>query len=551
MTVLATNDVSVHPLVDRALVPVAGLLLTVVGLVLLIACANLASFLLARAADRQREIAVRLALGAQRWTLVRQLLTETTLLAVLGGAAGIVVAQWTISALLSFQPPIPIPLNLDISIDRTVLLFALGVSILAGVFFGLAPALQSTRPDVAPTLRDESHATSGPSRFTLRNFLVVVQVALSMVLLIGAGLFVRSLQKAQAIDLGFYSGPSAIVWPNLEMSRISEGEGRALQLELKERLSAIPGVTGVAMAGRVPLGANVQTNGILPEGAEPPFGQDQYDIDAVSVGDDYFEVLDIPLLQGRAFSSVDVEESEPVTIVSEAFARRFWPGENAIGKTVERGDRTLRVVGVARDTKVRTLGEEPRPYIYFSARQSYNPALSYVVRRGGNAAQLVSQSRTALRELRSDLLIFDAVTMEEHLALMLFAPRMAALLLSVFGGLALLLSAIGLYGLVSYAVSRRTREVGIRISLGADTGSVIRMVVGDGMRLVLVGSAIGVVISGAVTWLISNFLYGIGATDVATFVSIPALLVGVAFVAAYVPARRASRINPVEALRTE
>ena len=551
MTVLPSEDVSVHPFVDKALVPVAGLLLTVVGLVLLIACANLASFLLARAADRQKEIAVRLALGARRGTLVRQLLTETVLLAGLGGAAGIVVAKWTIAALLSFQPPIPIPINLDITIDRQVLLFTLGISILAGMFFGLVPALQTTKPDVAPTLRDEGRTTGSRGRFNLRNSLVVAQVALSLVLLIGAGLFVRSLQKAQAIELGFYSGPSAIVWPNLEMSGLSEEEGRAFQLELKDRLSAIPGVTGVAMASRIPLGANIRTTGVLPEGVEPLPDRDSYDVDATNVGDDYFEAMDVPLLRGRAFSAGDGAESTPVVIVSEAFARRFWPGEDPIGKTVEVRGRTLEVVGLARDSKVRTLGEERRPYIYFSARQSYDPGLMYVVRGGGSASQMVAQSRTALKELRPGLVILDIMTMTEHLAFMLFPPRMAALLLSVFGGLALSLSAIGLYGLVSYAVARRTREVGIRMSLGADAGSVIRMVVGGGMRLVIVGSVIGLAISGAVTWLISGFLYGIEATDLATFVGIPVLLTGVALLAAYVPARRASRVNPVEALRSE
>ena len=551
MTILPSEDVSVHPFVDKALVPVAGLLLTVVGLVLLIACANLASFLLARAADRQKEIAVRLALGARRGTLVRQLLTETVLLAGLGGATGIVVAKWTIAALLSFQPPIPIPINLDITIDRQVLLFTLGISILAGMFFGLVPALQSTKPDVAPTLRDEGRTTGSRGRFNLRNSLVVAQVALSLVLLIGAGLFVRSLQKAQAIELGFYSGPAAIVWPNLEMSGLSEEEGRAFQLELKDRLSAIPGVTGVAMASRIPLGANIRTMGVLPEGVEPLPDRDSYDVDATNVGDDYFEAMDVPLLRGRAFSAGDGAESTPVVIVSEAFARRFWPGEDPIGKTVEVRGRTLEVVGLARDSKVRTLGEERRPYIYFTARQSYDPGLMYVVRGGGSASQMVAQSRAALKELRPGLVILDIMTMTEHLAFMLFPPRMAALLLSVFGGLALSLSAIGLYGLVSYAVARRTREVGIRMSLGADAGSVTRMVVGGGMRLVIVGSVIGLAISGAVTWLISGFLYGIEATDVATFLGIPVLLIGVALLAAYVPARRASRVNPVEALRSE
>ncbi len=376
-------------------------------------------------------------------------------------------------------------------------------------------------------------------------------MALSLVLLIGAGLFVRSLQKAQAIELGFYSGPSAIVWPNLEMSGLVEEEGLVFQRDLKDRLSAIPGVTHVAMASRIPLGANINLTGVLPRGVEPLPDRDDYDVDQTRVGNGYFEAMGVPILRGRDFGVEDSADSPPVVVVSEAFARRFWPGEDPIGKTVEARSKTLEVVGMARDSKVRTLGEDPRPYIYFSASQNYDPVLMYLVRGVGSAPELVSQSRAAIKELRPGLVLLDIMTMNEHLAFMLFPPRMAALLLSVFGGLALVLSAIGLYGLVSYAVARRTREVGIRMSLGADALSVVGMVVGGSMRLVAAGGVIGLAIAGAVTWLISSYLYGIEATDVATFVGIPMLLAGVAFLAAFVPARRASRVNPVDALRSE
>jgi predicted permease len=552
MSLLASQDVAFHPMVDRALVPVAALLFTVVGIVLLIACANLASFLLARAQDRQKEIAVRLALGARRVALIRQLLIETVLLASFGGAAGVLLAHWTIRALLSFQPPIPIPLNLDIGIDNQVLLFTVVVSLVAGVLFGLVPALQSTRPQIASTLRDESGGAIGTRRrMNVRSFLVVAQVSLSLVLLIGAGLFVRSLQKAQAIEPGFYDGPAAMVWPNLDMSLIGAEEGPALQEAITRRLESITGVTHVTAAGRLPLGMNVQTTGVLPAGAEPPEGLDRFDVDNVTVGDRYFETMEVPVVRGRAFNEGDVPGGNPVVVVSEAFVRRFWPNTDPIGQTVESRGAEHVVVGVARDTKVRTLGEAPRPYIYFSARQRYNPAIMYVLRGNVAPSTMVAQSRAALRELRPDLVVLEAKTMDEHLSIMLFAPRMAALLLSVFGGLALALAAIGLYGLISYAVARRTREVGIRISLGAGAGDVVRLVVGGGMRLVVVGSAIGMLLSATVTWLISSFLYGIGTMDVATFVSIPALLIGVALLAASVPARRATRVNPVEALRSE
>jgi predicted permease len=552
MTALPAQDVALHPFVDRALLPVAGLLFAVVGLVLLIACTNLASFLLARGADRKKEIAVRLALGARRWTLVRQLMTETVVLAVLGGLGGLLLAQWTLSLVVGFQPPIPIPINLDLSPNGTVLWFTLLVAVAAGMLFGLVPALQSTRPDVAPTLRDESGAVAGGrSRWSLRNGLVVAQVSLSFVLLIGAGLFVRSLQKAQAIDPGFYTGAAAMVWPNLEMSYITEEEGVVLWEELVQRASALPGVTGVTLADRMPLGVTVQTTEVLPDGVTPPEGLDGFDVDYAVTDEHYFEVMAVPLVAGRGLASTDVAEGEPVAVVSEAFVRQFWPGETGLGRTLSRRGREYRVVGVARDTKVRTLGESPRPYVYFSHRQNYNPVLNVVIRGTLPEPELLGQLQTMVRETRSDLVVLSASTMRDHLAIPLYAPRMAAMLLGVFGGLALALSGIGLYGVVSYSVARRTREVGIRMSLGADARKVVRMVVVSGMRLVAVGGILGLMLSATVTWLLSRFLYGVSTTDVATFVAIPLVLTLVAMVAAFIPARRASRVNPVEALRTE
>jgi predicted permease len=552
MTALPAEDVALHPFVDRALLPVAGLLFAVVGLVLLIACTNLASFLLARGADRKKEIAVRLALGARRWTLIRQLMTETVVLAVLGGLGGLLLAQWTLSLVVGFQPPIPIPINLDLSPDGTVLWFTLLIAVAAGMLFGLVPALQSTRPDVAPTLRDESGAVAGGrSRWSLRNGLVVAQVGLSFVLLIGAGLFVRSLQKAQSIDPGFDTSAAAMVWPNMEMSYITEEEGAVLWEELVQRAAALPGVTGVTLADRIPLGFAVQTTNLLPDGVAPPEDLDAFAVDHAVIDEHYFEVMAVPVVAGRGFAPTDVAENEPVVVVSAAFARRFWPGEAALGRTLSRRDREYRVVGVARDTKVRTLGESPRPYVYFAHRQNYSPVLNIVVHGILPEPELLGQLQTMVRETRSDLVVLSASTMREHLALPLYAPRMAAMLLGVFGGLALVLSGIGLYGVVSYSVARRTREVGIRMSLGADARKVVGMVVAGGMRLVAVGGILGLILSATVTWLLSRFLYGISTTDVATFVAIPLVLTAVAMVAAFIPARRASRVNPVEALRTE
>ena len=554
MSVLPTLDVSVHPMVDRALVPVAALLLSVVALVLLIACANLASFLLARAADRRREIAVRLAIGASRIQLARQLLVESVMLALLGGVFGIALAWIVVRLLVNFQPPLPIPIHLDISIDMHVLLFTLGVSVLAGIAFGLAPGLQAARFEVAPTLREETGATGARRRVTLRGALVVGQVAFSLLLLVGSGLFVRSLQNAQAIDPGFDTGPAAILWPNTEMGGLDAAQSWAYYDELMRELAAEPGVTGVTLAGRLPLGSSIQTRSLNVEGAEPPAGQKAFQVDDADVDENYFDVMKVPIVAGRAFTSADNADAARVAIISEAMADRFWPAGDALGATFylgENRERPVRIVGIAKDTKVRTLGESPRPYFYTSIHQSPSPFGLLVVKGSLPSTSLVLAGRRIARAVDPNVVLIDAQTMEQHLALLLFAPRMAALLLSVFGALALLLATIGLYGIVSYAVARRTREVGIRVALGADPRSVVAMLTGAGLRLVIVGGVIGLALSAGLTWTISRYLYGVGATDLVTFIGVPAILVGTGLLASWVPARRAARVDPLSALRTD
>lgn len=549
---LGAADVSLHPFVDRMLVPVAGLLLVVVGIVLLIACANLASFLLARAEDRRKEIALRLALGSGRARLVRQLLVETLVLASLGGVAGIFIARWTLDLLLSFQPPLPVPVSFVVELDGTVMLFTAAVSVLAGVAFGLAPALQATNPDVAPTLKDEVAGTGKPGRFNLRNGLVVVQVSFSFVLLIGAGLFIRSLQKAQSIDPGFDTGPAAVIWPMAQLSGYATPEEVAtVTRALEERLLAHPQIDVVAMMDRVPLGAGVQTRGYSLPGIRSESLDGTWDIDNATVMPGYFEAMDVPILQGRGFIRDDLD-GNPTAVVSQAFVDRFYPGQDVVGMSIASGGGAeIRIVGVARDTKVRTLGEDPRPYVYEAVGRTGGMGLQYVVRGSAPAPELLAISLRVMKEVDPDLITFEAKTMDEHLSLMLFAPRMGAFLLGVFGGLALLLSGIGIYGVVSYSVARRTRELGIRMSLGASRRAVIRMAVGGGMRLVVIGGLVGVAMAGGVTWLIAGFLYGISSSDVATFVTIPVILSGVALFAAFVPARRAASVDPVRALRSD
>lgn len=553
MSAVPSSQVSIHPALDEILTPVAGLLLAVVAVVLLIACANLASFLLARGEDRRREIAVRLALGAGRGRLVRQLLVEATLLAVVGGLAGLILARWTVGLILAFQPPIPVPVDVQIDLDRTVLLFTAGVSLLAGLAFGLLPALQATDPDVAPTLKDDAGRRRKGGRVSIRGALVVTQVAFSFVLLIGAGLFTRSLQKAQAIDPGFDTSSGALVWPMPQLAGYeTDEETRAFFTEYGESLLADPRVTGVAMADRLPLGSAVQTGGYLIPGVPSETPDGDHDIDDANVRAGYFDAMGVEIVAGRAFQETDLEGPE-VAVVSRAFVDRFYPGEDIVGRAIQTaGGGDLRIVGVAADTKVRTLGEAPRPYVYRLWEQRGATGLQVVVRGNATSQELVAVARETLDAVSPEMVLFEPIkTMDEHLALLLFPPRMAAMALTVFGGLALLLAAIGVYGVVSWVVARGTRELGIRMSLGATARDVVTMAVGRGMRLVGAGALIGLALSVGVTRAVSSYLVGISSRDVVTFAVIPLVLIAVALLAAWIPARRASRIDPVQALRSE
>jgi predicted permease len=552
--VIPTNDVRLHPMVDRALVPVAALLMTVVGLLLLIVCTNLANLLLARALSRRKEVAVRLAIGAGRWRLIRQLLTESVLLAVLGGALGLLVAWGTVELLVRFQPPVFVRLSLDLGIDGRVLAFTFFVSVLAGVFFGLAPALQATRPQLTPALKNELEAVTRKYRtFGLRGSLVIVQVAVSLVLLIGAGLFVRSLIGAQRIDPGFERERAAIMTIAPTLADTDTAGVRNLYTELRERALGLPGVEAATLASRLPLGVSVNINELYVEGVDTP-EDEAPSIDVTVVSPGYFETMGVPLLQGRDFVDGDDATSPLVVIIDEAAAQRFWPGENPIGKRLRLGGPEgpqRAIVAVAQTTKVRTLGEQPRPYLYVPLAQRHRGIISLVVRTAGDPAATLPLLRREGLLLDESLPIMELKTMKQHLGIMLFAPRVGGILLGVFGGLAILLATIGLYGVVSYAAAQRTREVGIRVALGARPGDVVRLVIGQGMVMVGVGAVIGLVLAFAGARPLGSFLYGIRPWDPSTFLGITLLLVGVAFVATMVPAMRAARLDPTVALRRE
>ncbi len=550
-----TSDVILYPPFDRFLRAAAWLLMIVVGLVLLMSCVNLASFLLARAIDRRKEVALRIALGATRGRLVGQLLTETLLLALLGGVAGIALGQALLAILMGADLPLPIPLTLNLGLDGTVLGFSFLVSLAAGLLLGLAPALQTTNPDVSATIKDETAGVGRSGGLTLRNALVVLQVATSVVLLVGAGLFLRSFQRIQTVDPGFGRDPSTILTVLLPGTRYSEEEGTRFEKRLEERLLQVPGVTAVGMTGNLHLNTlNTQNIGINVDGMEPPEGTDSHMVDRATVTGSFFEAAGVRLLRGRNFEPSDLPDSPPVAIINEALAEKFFPGVDPLGRMLRRPDESdedLMIVGVAATARIRSLGEAPRPFVYLPFSQEYTSSLTMVVKTGADPERTAIDVLAAAKELDPQLWVWESKTMARHLGIMLLPARLSALLLSAFAVVALALASIGLYGIVSYSVSQRSREVGIRMSLGADGGSVVGMLMGDGLKLVGIGAAFGVVASLAATPALASLLFGVEARDVVSFVVMPLVLIFVATLAAYVPARRASRIDPVRALKAE
>ena len=558
MSVVLTpmSDIYVSPSIDGIVVPAAGLLLAVVGLVLLIACANLASFLLAQARARRREIAVRLALGARRRVLVRQLLTESTLLALLGGAAGVGLARVLLHLLTRTDLPLPIPVTLDLSLDPAVLGFALAVSIAAGVLFGLVPALQSTRPDVMETIKTEAVAaeprSQGRGRVTPRGVLVVSQVAVSFVLLVTTGLFLRSFREREMVDPGFGRDPAVVVTLGLQQDRYTEAEGRLFVRRLEEHLAATPEVSAVGVASNLHLNPlSTSTLDVNVEGFTPPPGQPGFTVDVARVDSGFFEATGIPILHGRNFGPEDRADGPPVAIVNEAMAQRFWPARDPVGQVFRADGREVTVVGVARTAKIRTLEEGPRPFVYRPFSQDYSPLLWLVATTRGDASRAVPGVLGQLRSLDPDLMILQARTMERHLATMLLPARLGALTFTVFSALALMLATIGVYGIVAYALRSRTREIGIRLSLGARPSAAVLLLMGSGLRLVAGGVLIGLALSAAAASLLRGFLFGVSTYDPVTFATVPVVLVAVGALAAYLPARRATRVDPVVALKAE
>jgi predicted permease len=533
--------------------PMAGIVMVVVAIVLLIACANIASLLLARAAGRRRETAIRRALGATRPRLVRQWLTESVLLGIAGGGLGLVLALWANQLLISYLQTTPLA-SLELRVDWRVLAFTLGVSVVTGIVFGLAPALQASRLDIVTALKSEDVQRAGSRRSRLRAAFVTAQVALSVVLLVCAGLFIRALQRANTIDPGFRVEHAFTVPINLELLRYKEPDGQNFYRSLLARVEAQPGVERASMVRFAQLGFSYAQFQVFPEGQSARKTDEGISTGFNVVGPNYFKTMETPLVRGRDFADTDRKGAPGVVALNETLAKMLWPGEDALGKRVSvTGPEGpfLEVIAVARDGKYRSLGEAPHPYIYQPLLQSYDPKMTLVVRTRGESQSVVAAVRAQIRALDANLPIADIKTLRAQLDLSLFPSRVAAWTLGGFGVLALLLAAIGIYGVVSYSVAQRTREIGVRMALGAKERDVLRLVLGEGTLVIAVGLGLGLLLAVASTRVLAGFLYGVGATDPVTFTGVPLLLAFIALVASYVPAHRATKVDPLVALRCE
>ncbi len=551
--VLPARAVRFHPMIDGVLNPAAALLMGAVGLVLLIACANVANMMLVRAAGRRREIAVRLAIGASRGRVIRQLLVESLALAALGGGAGVLLALWAGRALSVFPFPLPLPVAFDFALDSRVLLFALFASLATTLLFGLVPALQASRPDLVPALRGEAAPDRRRRWFQLRDVLVAGQLALALVLLVAGGLLLRGVAQAGRIPPGFDPDRLAVLSFNLKMNGYSQEQATSFQTRVVERLRAVPGVEQVAQVTRAPLGSDINMEGVRIPGHHGP-DDEPVTIDATWVEPDYFAALGLRLLEGRTFTDADNADAPSVVVVNEAMARKYWPGRSALGERIYTDGfdkKATEVVGVVADYKVRDLGEAPRPYLHLAWRQEKSVSTTLLVRAAGPAAPLVAGLRQAVLEMEPAIVFTEEGTAADLVRLTVGPTQAGAVLIGAFGALALLLAAIGLYGVVAYTVAQRTREVGVRVALGAGVGDVVRMVLGGGMRLAAVGVTLGALAAAAVAQLLSSLLYGVSSLDPLAYVGGASLLLLVAFLANLIPARRAARVDPMVALRYE
>ncbi len=553
------RSVALSPMADAALgvndhqrfTLAGGVMMGVVGLVLLIACVNLANLLLAQGARRQKEITLRAALGANRGRIVRQMMTESLLLSLAGGAAGLAIAYAGRSILWAFRPPFIDQTGIDLSLDSRVLLFTLGVSILTGIIFGLVPAVKASRPDLMETLKSGGRGgTMGWKRDPLRSMLVIGEMALALIALVGAGLFLRSMQNAQKIDLGFESRNLLVMSFDLGALHYEEGRGQQFYRAAIERAKNSPGVASASVASNAPMGGGFART-VFPEGRDEASGYRGTLTTVNDITPEYFDTMRIPLVRGRAFNDSDRKETAVVAIASEAMIKQYWPNENGLGKRFHFfGDPTLReIVGVAANSVVGEVGEDPQPIVFLPMTQDYVPAATLHLRTTGRPESAAGTMRAAFQSLDPNLAITNVFSIEQILAQALWAPRAGGVLLGLFGALALLLSAVGVYGVLSYSVNQQTREIGLRMALGAQRGDVMRLILGQGLRLTVVGLGLGVLVALATMRVLVSLLFAVRAYDPWTYAAVTMLLTSVALLACYIPARRAMRVDPMVALR--
>jgi predicted permease len=550
---LAAN-VRLHPAADAMLRPVALGLMIGIGLVLLVACANVANMLLARGSARQKEIGIRLSIGASRARLVRQLLTESLVLSLLGAAAGVALGAALIRVIAAVPVPMPLPISLALRIDARVLLFTAGLATLAGLAAGLVPALRSTRPNLAADMKGDVPATTAAGRrWTLRDGLVALQAAVTLVLLVSGGLLTRSIIEAQRIKLGFE--PEGLVAVSTELGLIGYDETRSMQFfdRALERVRAIPGVREASATARQPLAINYNRNSVFfPERHQA--AHEGLPIAATWVDPDYFPTLGVPVLRGRNFIRADSKDAPKVAIVNEAFTRKYWPGSDPIGRhfRVRTPDGTeYEVVGVVADYKVETVGEKPTPYIHYSFAQQPTTGVVLLARSAGDGDALVGAIRREVLAMEPHAVFLDSQTMQAQVDTTLLPARLAAQTIGLVSLVATLLAATGLYGVIAYTVSRRTREIGIRMALGADQRGVLGMIMRQGLSVAGIGLLVGAVLAYVAARAFASGLYGVGAADPIAWAGAVGVLAGAAALANYIPARRASRIAPSLALRME
>jgi predicted permease len=548
-TLVFQNDAGIHPSFRTAQVGMSTVMMVVVGLLLLIACVNVANLFLVRARERRREMGIRLSLGAGGRRIVQQLLTESMVFSLLAGAVGLVVARLALQTLGRFQPPIDGPFSFNITMDNRVLLFTLGISLASGVIFGLAPALQAANPDTVSAVKGESGEKGGRSRMS--SSLVVLQMALSILLLISSGLFLRSLKGATEIDPGFDDpGNLAMVSLDPGLQGYDEAGARDFFDRLMGGVENLPEVTAVGMTNQVPLSFGNSDRGVGIPGYEFAEGERQ-SLRYSYITEGYLEAMGIQVVEGRGYTLADDEAGPPSIIINKRFAERFWPGEPAVGKIVHTAGQDREVIGVVETGKYSSLGEAPTEFMYLPYRERFSFSMTLIARTRMQPETALGQIRTMVRDMDSNMPLFDVRTMEDHMGIALLPARLGGEVLGGFGILGLLLAGIGVYGVMAYSVARRTREIGIRVAMGANRSSVIRMVLGEGLKLAGIGTVVGLIAAAGASQAIKGMLYNVNALDPVAFIGVPVVLVSVAAVAVYLPARKAASVEPMKALKTD